>query len=270
MVSSKLLRVNQIDAIYLDNEIYKTLLWLLKECTSHLPPRLVVHYMPELELFVKFIMLFYSILKKDATFGQNLLSIKYENLNKTKKIFYLVLSCSSYLHRLEAFNNFSNIYKYILLFDGFIKICNFINLSLFLRTGKYPLLIDRILNLNQDYTHNVQRSFGSKYLTRELLWNGFIEILVYILPLINYHKLRRIMYSILYSRKKPNIIPRTPVLTLQTTCVHCGMTPILPHHMECEHIFCYVCLKGNQLADSLYSCPMCDNSTTTCERVLVK
>ncbi|KAB0798346.1 hypothetical protein PPYR_09339 [Photinus pyralis] len=270
MPVSKLLRVNQIDAVYLDNEIYKSLLWLVKECTSHLPPRIAAYYMPELELFVKFVILYHSVAKNGFTFGQKLLAIKYENLSNAKKILYLVFSCSSYLHRVEAFNNFARFYKYIVWFDGFIKICNFVNLSLFLKTGKYPILIDRILNLEQVYTQNAERSFGSKYLARELLWNGFIEILVYVLPLINYHKIRRMIYSIMPSRKKLDAFSDTPVLTLQTTCIYCGLAPILPHHMNCKHVFCYVCLKGNQLADSMYSCPECGHSTTSCERVSVK
>lgn len=55
------------------------------------------------------------------------------------------------------------------------KLLDFINISIFLRNGVKPLLIERILGLNQVYaTENAQRHFESKYLVRELLWNGFI------------------------------------------------------------------------------------------------
>lgn len=71
------------------------------------------------------------------------------------------------------------------------------------------------------------------------------EILVYILPLINYHKVKRVA-----QRANPFVTPLSFArvqsaanISVQTKCIYCEETPVLPHHMGCMHIFCYMCLK---------------------------
>lgn len=72
-------------------------------------------------------------------------------------------------------NTNSPYYSTISNISSLMKVLDFLNISLFLRYGGKPLLIERFLCLNQVYcTDNVQRQFESKYLARELLWNGFI------------------------------------------------------------------------------------------------
>lgn len=112
-------------------------------------------------------------MKNNATFGQKLLLIKYDNLTNIKKYLFVLLSSFDYLkERLEMSNKYGSL---ITSTELIIKVINFINLSMFLQTGLKPNLIDRILNLDQTYVkENIPRQFGNKYLTRELVWNGFI------------------------------------------------------------------------------------------------
>lgn len=97
-------------------------------------------------------------------------------MTQTRKILYFILNSLDYLkYRFEMLPSFYNTYKSILKIDAFIKVLSFINLSIFLKAGEKPRLVDRVLGLNQVYAReNVQRQYGSKYMTRELLWNGFI------------------------------------------------------------------------------------------------
>lgn len=56
----------------------------------------------------------------------------------------------------------------------------------------------------------------------------------------NYNPLhRKPVYTVMSNR----------VITMHSKCAHCGENPILPHHMGCAHIFCYVCLKVNSKYD---------------------
>ncbi|KAF5283933.1 hypothetical protein FQR65_LT13694 [Abscondita terminalis] len=271
MASSKLLRVTQLDALYLDREIFKMLLQLLQDITSYLPPKFSASYTTEMELMLKFLILNYSVMRGGNTFGQQLLAIKYENMTSTKGILYTIFSCINYLPKINLMTHFPNCFKIIFQLEVFFKVCAFINMTYFLKTGKYPHLIDRILGLNQVYGHNVERTFGSKYLARELLWNGFIEILVYVIPLLNYHKLKRVFLKVLSMPKRTSLECSEVSYTSQTKCTHCGMSPILPYRMNCPHVFCYTCLKGNQIADPQYECPVClsPNIGATCDRVTV-
>lgn len=114
-------------------------------------------------------------MESGSTFGQKLLAIKYTEMSKSKKILYLLLSNVGYLRdRLEESHISAKMLNVIKRLDSLVALCSFINLSVFLQYGKMPLLIQRILGLEQVYSHNVQRHSGSKYMTRELLWNGFI------------------------------------------------------------------------------------------------
>ncbi|XP_019871762.2 peroxisome biogenesis factor 2 [Aethina tumida] len=274
MSQNILLRVTQINAIYLDKEIDKLFLQIIQEATKNLPPGLIAPYDEEIKLLVKLAILNYSIVKQGSTFGQQLLSVKYDNIPIYKRYLYVIGSTLGYIKdKCEIWKPSHEINRHISLVYTILKFLDFINLSVFLRNGVKPLLIERILGLNQVYSRdNVRRHYESKYLARELLWNGFIEMIVHILPLINYHKIKRTIKNNNPFRQKPVYSSiSTREMTMHSKCAYCGENPTLPHHMGCAHIFCYVCLKGNQMADSKYECPICEhkNPNILCDRVAV-
>ncbi|XP_072395668.1 peroxisome biogenesis factor 2-like [Diabrotica undecimpunctata] len=269
---NSLLRVTQMNAVYLDQEIYKSLYQIFTNATRNLPPGILASYESELNLILRFMLLNNSVVKNGCTFGQQLLSIKYEDIGTLQRVLYLLGHCLDYVKtKFEIWkpsHDLNNTFYKIYLVT---KLLDFINLSVFLSNGVKPLLIERILGLNQVYaTDNAQRHFESKYLARELLWNGFIEIIVYVIPLINYHKLRRMVrnFNPFHVKNDYSILPNKG-MTMHTKCAHCGENPILPYHMGCNHIFCYVCLKGNQIADTMFECPRCEHKNTSivCIRV---
>lgn len=115
-------------------------------------------------------------MQSGSTFGQNLLSIRYDNISKTKKILYLLSGFWGYAKlKCEHFNPGNKINDLIFKIDAFYKVFHLLNVTWFLRDGVMPKVIERFLGLNQVYAHEgAQRKFDSKYLGRELLWNGFI------------------------------------------------------------------------------------------------
>ncbi|CAH1105099.1 unnamed protein product [Psylliodes chrysocephalus] len=274
MSKNNLLRVTQMNAIYLDKEIYNSLYQIFLDSIKNLNPGFVAPYESEINLALRLLILNNSVLKNGSTFGQQLLSIKYEDISMTKRLLYLFGSCLDYVKtRFEMWMPTHDMNNVLFKIYMIAKLLDFINISIFLRNGVKPLLIERILGLNQVYaTENAQRHFESKYLVRELLWNGFIEIFVYVLPLINYHKIKRTIKNLNPLHKKIilGVVPKRN-MTMHTKCAHCGENPILPHHMGCPHIFCYVCLKGNQSADPKFECPICEykNINIVCDRITV-
>nr|XP_023017995.1 peroxisome biogenesis factor 2 isoform X1 [Leptinotarsa decemlineata]XP_023017996.1 peroxisome biogenesis factor 2 isoform X2 [Leptinotarsa decemlineata]XP_023017997.1 peroxisome biogenesis factor 2 isoform X3 [Leptinotarsa decemlineata] len=274
MGKNKLLRVTQMNAVYLDNEIFKALYQIFIDSTKNLPPGFIAPYEPELNLILRLSLMNNSILKSNSTFGQQLLSLKYQNISTTQKLLYVLGNCFEYVKtKLEIWKPSHDINNIIFKIYTLLKLLDFINISIFLRSGEKPLLIERILGLTQVYaTDNAQRQFESKYLARELLWNGFIELLVYVLPLVNYHKIKRNIRNLnpYHVKAKTTVVDKRN-MTMLSKCAHCGENPILPHHMGCSHIFCYVCLKGNQVADSKFECPVCEhkNPNMLCDRVTV-
>ncbi|XP_066138180.1 peroxisome biogenesis factor 2-like isoform X1 [Euwallacea fornicatus] len=275
MSRNNLLRVTQMNAIYLDREIEKSFQQIIEDTIKHLPPSMVSPVHTEINLLIRLGLLKYSVFDKGSTFGQQLLNIKYQDISAFKKSLYLIFSSLEYVKcRCELWNPSHSINKIFLKWHILIKILDLINTAIFLRHGVKPLLIERVLGLNQIYSSQKSaRTFESKYLARELLWNGFIEILVYILPLINYYKLKRLIkdYNPFGGRSVKNYVLPNREMNASTKCAHCGQRPILPHHMGCIHIFCYICLKGNQAADSKYECPICEysNPNSLCDEVNV-
>ncbi|PSN53429.1 hypothetical protein C0J52_05142 [Blattella germanica] len=139
-----------------------------------------------------------------------------------------------------------------------IKLASVINFLVFLQEGKHPTLTDRILCLRPVSVapSGQARTVGYSYMTRELLWHGFIEFLVFALPLLNYHSVKRRLTSLMMWKKK-DVKPSNIIYTSNTKCAECNEPPVLPHHMGCSHVFCYYCLKANLLADEKYECPLC-------------
>lgn len=139
-------------------------------------PGFIVPYEPELQLLLRLTLLYNSVVRNGSTFGQQMLSIKYENISGLQKTVYLIGNCFDYVKtKLEWWNPSHSINNTIYKIDLFRKILSFINLTFFLRTGTKLLLIERVLGLKQVYaSENIQRQYNSKYLARELLWSGFI------------------------------------------------------------------------------------------------
>jgi len=62
------------------------------------------------------------------------------------------------------------------------------------------------------------------------------------------------------SKSDQTAVKVEPVITIHTTCAICSQRPIIPHHIQCIHVFCYYCIRGSVIADSDFSCPVCDFS----------
>lgn len=141
-----------------------------------LQPGITVPLESEMHLLIKLTVLYYSIIRTGSTFGQSLLSIKYENLTAVKKLLYVATGCLGYAKgKLDALKQEHQASDLLFKLDAVCKVCHLLNLTWFLRNGTKPQLVERFLGLDQMYAHeNAQRMFESKYMARELLWNGFI------------------------------------------------------------------------------------------------
>jgi len=130
--------------------------------------------------------------------------------------------------------------------ENVLTVCTFLNFFRFLKTGKKPSLPDYVLGLdNISMYGNKRRDVGYSNMTRELIWGGFMELLGFTIPLINYHSVKRRIRNIVSFSKGNSSVhsERKPMMTVTTKCAYCNERPTLPHHMGCSHIFCYYCLQ---------------------------
>ncbi|XP_012278296.1 peroxisome biogenesis factor 2 [Orussus abietinus] len=259
-------RVNQVDAVQLDHEIYNVLKTQSKEITKICLPGKVEQWEPEINVLIKIAIWYFSLRKDRSTFGQQLLNLRYTDFTQRKAILYLVLSTvPKYLQerladaRLVTTSTRERIKYCIEYVANVIDVIELLNLLLFLHRGTRPRTIEHVLRISsQSTTAHKPRNIGYTYMTRELLWHGLMELFSISLPMINFPRIMQALYRFWAKRKgiaNQNVHPR---MNLATKCPQCNETPILPCHAGCEHIFCYYCLNAFFTATERFLCPGCD------------
>ncbi|KAG5678451.1 hypothetical protein PVAND_008123 [Polypedilum vanderplanki] len=259
-------RVNQLDAYLLDKEIVKIIQEQLSHAYKELPPGILSKFQPEIDALLKTLIWLNSILFNKSTFGQQILAITYQSdkLTRNKLILhYLLTILAPYTREFGHLRLTSNVHlqKIISWIEFCAKLLTIINFFRFLKTGQYPSLVDYFVRWKHISQSGAQmRNFGYAYMNRELIWTGFLELLNVTLPLVNYNVIqRKITQFLTSSQKNCQIVSKiSPIMTIDTKCAICSKRPSIPHHINCQHVFCYFCIQGNLMMDSEFSCPICD------------
>lgn len=121
----------------------------------------------------------YSVFKDGKTFGQQMLSLKYDdNYLSKKKLYwffgYLVILKYVKDKLLMSYTSNANAQNFISVLEKFQIIGDFMNMIRFLKTGKKPMLIEYLLNLEMTSTIKISNRYTDFSWTRELLWHSFI------------------------------------------------------------------------------------------------
>ncbi|XP_019383370.1 PREDICTED: peroxisome biogenesis factor 2 isoform X1 [Gavialis gangeticus] len=269
------LRISQLDALEL-NKALEQLVWSqFTNCFHGFKPGVLAHFEPEVKAFLWLFLWRFTIYSKNATVGQTILNIRYKNdlsqtekyqpLSKHQKLWYLICSVGGRwleercydLFRNRHLESFCKTKLFINFVAGLIKIGGLLNFLVFLQNGKFATLTERILRIRSVFCRpqNV-RQIGFEYMNRELLWHGFAEFLIYLLPLINMQKLKvRISSWCLPVAGLSN--SENTLVNHCKECSVCGEWPTMPHTIGCPHVFCYYCIKSNYLFDMYFTCPKC-------------
>ncbi|XP_014365700.1 peroxisome biogenesis factor 2 [Papilio machaon] len=260
-------RVTQLDSVQLDEQVEDLFKQLLFNATKFLEPGILQPILPELELLLRTWIFKYSLCNKKCTFGQEMLSLKYDttNLSKSKLYWYYGYTIGlRYLKDRALYSLTSNIkvQSFCTKLETFQLIGDIFNFLRFIQTGKYPVLIDFILGLELTADKLAREDLTDLSWTRELLWHNLIELIGTVVSLVNLFGLKRKLSNTLkyvWWRKHVRSIggEKSPTMTINTTCACCSNKPVLPHVMGCSHIFCFYCLSANKAADPEFECPKC-------------
>lgn len=313
-------RVLQLDAGILDNELYSLLKQQLSDAFQLLSPKSFSYSLhPELySLFLKLLLFRVTTLKTGSSYGFTLQNLKLSDL-KTGKVIgqrlryilfgaivgqYFFEKAKSYLYNLEESHIrdrkvwLQRIKKVLYKFrtqllrasDDLIKIASLINFILFLVQGRYSSLLHRVLGiiitpLNPDLLKFNGDNVSFEFQNRQLVWNVMTEFLVFVIPLLQVQKWRRLIHSVITKgRPHANATLEGVHLKFQSLplsqCAICieiaeasgikaASTQITsPYVTNCGHIFCYICLatrinaieNGSELAEF---CPRCNTKITS-------
>jgi peroxin-2 len=161
--------------------------------------------------------------------------------------------------------------------EMYVKLAQMINFLVFIVNGRYRNIADRIMGMRLIFARRLMlRQVSFDYMNRELVWNGFAEIIFFLFPLINFSKLRNWLHLLLFSgfnstsaqnRKKQKL----PAIT-NTACPICGDEAIqVPYcATSCKHVFCYFCIQSALMTEPSHTiiCKLCGETITRITRVV--
>ncbi|XP_059145530.1 peroxisome biogenesis factor 2-like [Physella acuta] len=271
------LRVSQLDASELDQELVQLTKTQLSQLFKYHKVNFLARFEPEIQAAIKFLLWKFALYDSGATVGQQILGIYYRQPRKVnpgagitgrEKILYafLVIICPWLKERIATLLSYcglghleSEVNWWLHHVETVVKVSTLINLLVFVKRGVYLTLVERVLGLRAQFPHRQgQRQVGYEYMTRELLWHGFSEFLFFLLPLINFQRIKNTVtrwVGVQRSNSQGHVRHRTNADLL--SCAVCDQSPVMPREIGCRHVFCYYCVAANFSADPNYTCPQC-------------
>ncbi|KAJ8478981.1 hypothetical protein OPV22_022708 [Ensete ventricosum] len=287
-------RVNQFDAARLDVEMSAMLKEQLVKVFSLMKPGFLFQYEPELDAFLEFLIWRFSIWVDKPTPGNALMNLRYRDeravpvggkavrtglegpgLSVSQKIWYCLTTVGGqYLwSRVQSFSAFRRWgdseqrslarQSWLLLqrIEGLYKAASFFNLLVFLYSGRYRSIIERVLRARLVYGNpNMNRAVSFEYMNRQLVWNEFSEMLLLLLPLLNSSSVKRFLLP--FSKNKSSDSSGN-----EAACPICQSNPTIPFvALPCQHRYCYYCLRTRCAAASSYHCARCNAVVVAIQR----
>ncbi|XP_034415967.1 peroxisome biogenesis factor 2 isoform X2 [Cyclopterus lumpus] len=280
------LRISQLDALELDSSLEQLVWTQFSQCFHNCRPGLLTPLEPELRALLHLLLWRFTLYSSSTTVGQSLLSLRYNNilssspryrpLSRRQKLGLALLTAGprwlqershSLLLALSSGGPGSErvggllqrgLRNCLTFFSSITQLASLINFLVFLRRGRHPVLAERIVGARAVFSKpNVVRDVTYQYMNRELLWHGFAEFLIFLLPLINTRKLKATVFSIILGGDGADREGVTEGPGACKECGLCGEWPTMPHTVGCQHVFCYYCIKSQSIADAYLTCPKC-------------
>ncbi|KAG0725246.1 Peroxisome biogenesis factor 2 [Chionoecetes opilio] len=267
-------RISQLDAMFLDSEMYSLVKSQLVKCVKYCGHSYVTRMEPEIDAALKYIILRYTVQKARRSVGQQLLQVKYQEGVPHRKLghYITVIVLIKWLKERSSliasiFSGKTNVKEAVGQCINVLNIAfqalHVFNLLVFLHRGLYPTVLERLFGLRHVSANpNLPRRISYAYFTRELLWHGFAELLGFILPLINVQYFHNVIKKFLprLNEDQNSSTEETDLNFFQgTTCVICNKPPVLPHGFGCQHIACYFCIHSSYASGPSFSCPLCNH-----------
>ncbi|ETO28429.1 RING zinc finger-containing protein [Reticulomyxa filosa] len=204
LLASEAARVNQLDALALDNELRSSLKTLLGRIFKHFPmSSFPLRYEIEIEAAVELMLYFVSMpnsMSVVSTPGAIMQNIEYQiPISGRTRAYFLILSVAvPYVwrrlarHTSESGSNTTN--QWIHRISVIVRILALANWLWFIREGKYRSLTERILGVEMKYTNpNIGRAIVFDFMNQQLVWTALSDFLLCVVPLINFRQAARTM-----------------------------------------------------------------------------
>lgn len=293
-VPLRVLRVSQLDADRLDQELVELLREEVAKAVAPLRPGALAAHQPEVLLALEAVVFFFTTWRNRPTPGMALLNLRLrdeasvragggrhglggEGLRRSQRVALAALTVGGRwawlrLGRLAATANWRGeppgswrlrAWAAMHRLETAWSIASLANLLAFLAYGTYRSLPERIVRARAVYAEPVMsRVISFDYMNRQLVWNELSELTLFVLPLLNTPRLRRTVARML-GGVLPSTVPPAGAGGLAESrgwCPECHARPMsLPHvALPCTHEYCYYCLRARCEAEPSFRCLVCD------------
>ena len=282
-VQERVLRVSQLDATELDEELAEILQDHFISIFRILPSVHLLQLKPELRALVRLLIWRYSIYTHGQTFGQQMLDLSYSlgqnnyfpvTFRYKFALFFLTVIAEWMKDRFHTISRIvpvslqpSVVNRVLDRILSIIKSLSLINFIVFLLNGHFPTLKERVLGLQMvPERPQTLRQMSYEYMNREILWHGFSEFIFFILPHFNLFAIRNWLRRCLTYQRGSTAENGVPILKPVdfSSCAFCDQVPTMPHVTGCGHVYCYYCIRANCLADSSFPCTVCGTAVSKC------
>lgn len=274
-------RVNQLDATLLDQELFNNLSKQTLSIFNKIAPIYKTKYSNEIDFILRTLLFKFTVWDKNQSYGLFLQNLKYKNLNMMKKLsyytvfilgYYLSQKLQSFIYNDDEFEedaNQSKLKKFMIgLFkksyinlSKLYKILSFLNFIDFLITGNYQSLNLRLLNIkinifSIELAKLNKGNISFEFQNRQLIWNTFLEFILFILPIFQNSKFQS-QFNKLLNFRNSSTQPDTSVLKYnhlkEKQCAICfennankihDYLITNPYKTNCNNLYCYVCILG--------------------------
>lgn len=303
-LQTPVLRISQLDALELDSALEQLLWTQFSQCFQNCRPGLLTPLEPELRALLQLLLWRFTLYSNSATVGQSLLSLRYHDalslspryrpLSRRQKLGMVLLGTGAdwlreRSHKLLLSLGLSagrasseaegggvvqqGLRACLTLVSSAAQLASLLNFLVFLTRGCHPALAERVVGARAVFSRaNVVRDVSYQYVNRELLWHGFSDFLIFLLPLINTRKLSAAASSLLFGGGTAAERDGGMAATQQALkeCGLCGEWPTMPHNVGCCHVFCYYCIKSHGIAEASLACPKCGTEATQLKPVTME
>jgi len=220
---------------------------------------------PELEAILRLVVWRATHWAKGASVGQEALGISFHSASPWQMVGLALIQIGlRYLDQRQALvaalpgaPDLTLFFRWAGHAASFIQL---VNSLLFLCHGRHASVSSRLLGLLPVSNSNQPRAVAYSYMSRELLWHSFTELLIFILPIISgpssklKSKIRTQLSSLLPSKLRKRPSPTS------ANCAACQSPPVLPCLPSCGHTLCYYCVSSNLHSQVTMACPSCEET----------
>ncbi|KAI0081839.1 hypothetical protein K474DRAFT_1635257 [Panus rudis PR-1116 ss-1] len=212
--SARIIRVGQLDAELLDQELVQVLQEPVTKALGLVHSAFRARFQPEITLLLQLTLYKFSVWDSCASYGARLQGLRYSVHHsrshsrlplRTLLIHGALTTLVPYLHTRIRAHALSNAWPDAPSSDrrrkawesltrvesahGLFALLNFIA---FLWDGRYRTLPDRLLGMRLISSRRLtKRDVSYEFMNRQMVWHAFTEFLLFLLPLINVRALRR-------------------------------------------------------------------------------